>query len=123
VYIVLALFLSVGLDPIVRALERKGLKRGAGIAIVFCAFAVVVTVFVVFVLPPVLTQIVELVHAIPAAIDGIPESDWFAGLAPDTQAALLAGLDQTAEWVSDPSTLAALGGGVLAVGGGLVAAV
>ena len=123
VYIVLALFLSVGLDPIVRALERKGLKRGAGIAIVFCAFAVVVTVFVVFVLPPVLTQIVELVHAIPAAIDGIPESDWFAGLAPDTQAALLAGLDQTAEWVADPSTLAALGGGVLAVGGGLVAAV
>ena len=123
VYIVLAMFLAVGLDPIVRLLERRGLRRGAGIAIVFCGFAIVVTVFVVFVVPPVLTQIVELVHAIPEAVDGIPASDWFAALSPDTQAAVLAGLEQTAEWVSDPSTLAALGGGVLAVGGGLVAAV
>ncbi|WP_109208572.1 MULTISPECIES: AI-2E family transporter [Microbacterium] len=123
VYIILAMFLAVGLDPIVRMLERHRVKRGAGIAIVFCGFALVMIAFFVFVLPPVIAQIVQLVTAIPELVENIPQSDWFAALAPDAQAAVLAALEQIAEWISAPSTLAALGGGVLAVGVGFVAAI
>lgn len=123
VYIVLAMFLAVGLDPIVRLLERHHVKRGAGIAIVFCGFALVMVAFFAFVLPSVIAQVVQLVQAIPEVIDAIPQSDWFAGLPPDAQAAALAGLQQLADWISAPSTLATLSGGVLAVGVGFVAAI
>lgn len=123
VYIVLAMFLALGLDPIVRMLERHRVRRGAGIAIVFCGFALVAVAFFVFVLPPVIAQVVELVEAIPEGVADIPESDWFAALTPDAQAAVIAGMDQLAEWIAAPSTLATLGGGVLAVGVGFVAAI
>lgn len=123
VYIILAMFLAVGLDPIVRLLERHRVKRGAGIAIVFCGFALVMVAFFVFVLPPVVSQIVQLVQAIPQAVENIPQSDWFAQLTPDAQAAAHAGLAEFAAWVSAPSTIAMLGGGVLAVGVGFVAAI
>lgn len=123
VYIILAMFLALGLDPIVRMLERHRVKRGAGIAIVFCGFALVMIAFFVFVLPPVIAQIVQLVQAIPELVENIPQSDWFAQLTPDAQAAVLAALEQIADWISAPSTLATLGGGVLAVGVGFVAAI
>lgn len=116
VYIVLAMFLAVGLDPIVRLLERHGVKRGGAIAIVFGAFALLFAAFLIFVLPPVLAQIAEFIGAIPESIASVPDSDWFGALDRDTQAAILAALDELSRWVSTPSTLAALGGGVLAIG-------
>ena len=57
IYIVLALFVALALDPIVRMLERRGMKRGAGIGIVFGAFAILAVVFFVFILPPILGQV------------------------------------------------------------------
>ncbi|KAF2411721.1 AI-2E family transporter [Microbacterium sp. B35-04] len=123
VYIVLAMFLALGLDPIVRMLERHKVKRGLGIAIVFCGFALVAVAFFVFVLPPVIAQVVQLVEAIPEGVENIPQSDWFAQLTPDGQAAVLAGMGQLADWISAPSTIAMLGGGVLAVGVGFVAGI
>lgn len=115
-YIVLAMFLALALDPIVRVLERRRVKRPAGIAIVFGCFALLCVAFLIWVVPPVLAQIGEFVEAVPATIAGVPESDWFARLAPDMQAAILAALDQLAAWVSAPSTIAALSGGLLGVG-------
>ncbi|MFE4724728.1 AI-2E family transporter [Microbacterium sp. NPDC056736] len=123
VYIILAMFLAVGLDPLVRMLERHRVKRSIGIAIVFCGFALVMVAVFVFVLPPVIAQVVQLVQAIPELVENIPESEWFARLAPDAQVAVLGALEQVASWISAPSTLAMLGGGVLAVGVGFVAAI
>ncbi|HYJ48472.1 MAG TPA: AI-2E family transporter [Microbacterium sp.] len=118
-YIVLALFVSLGLDPVVRRLERAGMKRGAGIATVFAAFAVLVALFLIFVLPPVLTQIVEFVVSIPQAMSDIQQSAWFIGLDDDLEAAVGAGLDEMSSSLSDPQTVAAIGGGALAVGLGV----
>ncbi|TDN91175.1 AI-2E family transporter [Microbacterium sp. BK668] len=123
VYIVLALFLSLGLDPIVRLLERHGVKRGAGIGIVFGAFALLMAAFLVFVLPPVIAQIGQFVRAIPEALDEIPQTEWFVALPPDWQVGLGVAIDQLAATLSDPAFLAALGGGVLSVGIGVVSAI
>lgn len=122
-YIVLALFLSLGLDPLVRMLERHKVKRGAGIGIVFGAFALLMALFLIFVLPPVLAQIGQFFAALPEAIEAIPDSEWFLALAPEWQTGLGTALDQLAATLSDPAFLAALGGGVLAVGAGIVAAI
>ncbi|WP_461472322.1 AI-2E family transporter [Microbacterium sp. HJ5] len=116
VYIVLSMFLAVALDPIVRRLERRRVKRGGAIAIVFGGFALLFVAFLVWVLPPVIAQIAEFVDAIPETIAGIPQTEWFATLGADTQAAIVVGLGQLADWISSPATIAALGGGVLAVG-------
>jgi len=116
VYIVLAMFLAVGLDPIVRKLERHRMKRGGAIAIVFGGFTLVFAGFLIWVLPPVLAQISEFIETVPATIAGVPDTEWFAALDADTQSAILTALDQLAQWVSSPSTIAALSGGVLAVG-------
>jgi predicted PurR-regulated permease PerM len=123
VYIVLALFLAVALDPIVRMLERHGRSRPAGIAIVFGGFTVLFAAFLVFLLPPVIGQVVQLFELIPVAIAEIPDSPWFAALTPDAQAAVVAGIEQLSAWASSPSTIAMLSGGVLVIGVGLVSAV
>ncbi len=123
IYIILALFVSLGLDPIVRLLERRGLKRGAGIAIVFIAFALLIAGFFVFILPPIITQIGEFLGGFPQALVAAQESAWFLALAPDLQDALGAALDEAALTLAKPETIAAIGGGALAVGVGLVAAI
>ena len=121
--IVLALFLALGLDPIVRLLERHRVKRGAGIAIVFGAFVLLFVAFLVFLLPPVLSQVGQLVQSIPRVLADVPDSEWFTQLNPDSQAAVRDALGQFAGWISSPSTIALIGGGVLAVGVGIVSAV
>lgn len=121
-YITLALFLALGLDPIVRLLERKGLKRGAGIGIVFSVFALAVVAFVVFALPPVIAQIGEFIQSIPTAIEDLKTSDWFLGLGEDARIAIMAAGDQIREGLTG-ETLAAIGGGLLAVGVGVATAI
>lgn len=119
-YIALALFLALGLDPIVRMLERRRIPRGAAIGIVFGVFCLLVVALLVFVLPPVVAQVGEFVAYIPEALADIRGSEWFTGLAPDVQAALLTAGEQLRVIVSAPQTLAVLGGGVLAAVVGLV---
>lgn len=122
-YIVLALFVALALDPLVRVLERRGLKRGAGIGIVFGAFAVLALLFFVFVLPPILNQVGEFVRDLPEAIAGVVETDWFRSLSPDLQDAVAAGLDEIAVALTQPETIALIGGGALALGIGFVSAI
>jgi predicted PurR-regulated permease PerM len=123
IYILLGIFLALGLDPIVRMLERHRVKRSLGIAIVFCGFALVMVAFFVFMLPPVVAQVIQLVHSIPAAVEKIPHTDWFAQLSPDVQVSVKSALDQVAVWITSPATRAAFGGGVLRVGLGFVSAI
>ncbi|WP_314503440.1 AI-2E family transporter [uncultured Microbacterium sp.] len=123
IYIVLALFISLGLDPIVRVLERRGVKRGGGIAIVFGAFAVLAAAFFIFVLPPILNQVAQFVTAFPAAVQDAIGSEWFLALPPDLQDAVGAALDELSALLAKPETIAAVGGGALAVGIGIVNAI
>lgn len=118
VYIVLAMFVALGLDPIVTRLQRHGMKRGAGIAIVFGGFSLVMVAFAVFVVPPVIGQVVALVELIPDALKSLQQSDWYLGLDEHAQAGVDSGLAQVANTAADPDTLMAIGGGVLEVGMG-----
>lgn len=123
VYIVLALFVSLGLDPIVRLLERRGLSRAGGIAIVFGVFALLAVAFFVFVLPPILSQVGQFVTAFPDAVREAVSSDWFLALPADLQDAVGAALLELSDLLAQPETIAAIGGGALAVGIGIVNAV
>lgn len=122
-YIVLALFVSLGLDPLVRVLERRGVRRGTGILIVFVAFALLIAAFFVFVLPPILAQVVEFVRSFPEALIQAQQSAWFLALPPDLQDAIAVASAEVAAALRQPETIAAISGGALAVGVGVVAAI
>ena len=121
--IVLALFVALGLDPIVRLLEQRGLSRGAGMTIVFGVFVLLVVAVSVFVLPSALAQVGQFVRALPQAVADMQQADWFLALPADFQAAAATMIDEVAAALTEPETLALIGGGVLAAGVGVVSAV
>ena len=71
ILIVVALFLAVGLNPVVEGLTRRGMRRGFAITIVF---VVVIGAFVGFgfaVLPPVIEQTDAFVKALPGYLEDL----------------------------------------------------
>jgi predicted PurR-regulated permease PerM len=71
ILIVVALFLAVGLNPVVESLTRRGMRRGLAIAIVF---VVVIGAFVGFgfaVVPPVIEQTQAFVKELPNYLDDL----------------------------------------------------
>ncbi|WP_378147857.1 AI-2E family transporter [Cnuibacter sp. UC19_7] len=113
--ILASLFLALGLDPLVRWLERRRIPRGWAIVITFVlviAFAVGVFFLI---LPAVVDQTSQLVANIPQFAQTITQQEWFTritGGSVDTKA-LVSNLES---FLSDPSNIAAISGGVLKVG-------
>lgn len=69
VSVLLGLFFAVGLEPAVAALERRGVRRGLAILLIFLAVLGVVAGFLVLAVPPAVTQFGSLVQAVPGWLD------------------------------------------------------
>lgn len=123
IYVVLALFVALGLDPIVRRLERHGVKRGWGILIVFASFLLVLTGVILLILPPVIQQIAQFAQSIPAAITDFQTSDFYKSLTAMFGANIADIVNQAKTYISNPSNLLAIGGGALQFGAGVVGAI
>jgi predicted PurR-regulated permease PerM len=65
VRIVIALFIAVSLDPAVRALERRGMRRGFAVTLIFLLAVALVAGFLLSVIPPLVTQFSNLVDDLP----------------------------------------------------------
>ncbi|WP_219468117.1 AI-2E family transporter [Nonomuraea rhizosphaerae] len=65
ILVVVAMFLAVGLNPAVEALQRRGLARRGAISIVFAGVIVAFTLFGLAVVPPVSQQLTEFIAAVP----------------------------------------------------------
>ncbi|MFG1702913.1 AI-2E family transporter [Nonomuraea sp. M3C6] len=68
ILVVVAMFLAVGLNPAVEALQRRGLARRGAISIVFAGVIVAFVLFGLAVVPPVSKQLTEFVAAVPGYI-------------------------------------------------------
>lgn len=79
-YVAAALFVALGLDPVVRALERRGLKRPLGIAVVFGGFVLVIAGLLAIIIPMIANQITLLVRSAPALFRDITHQQWFLDL-------------------------------------------
>jgi len=117
-YIGAALFLSLGLDPAVAWLESKKLPRWAAILVVLGVVLVGFTVLLIAVIPLIIDQATHFFATLPALIEDFKSEDWanalnaqFNGFV-DVQAVL----DQVATFFKDPTHLADIAGGALAVG-------
>src|SRR5215203_1266970 len=65
VRILIALFIAVSLDPAVRQLARRGMRRGFAVALIFALALVLVSAFLISVIPPLVTQFGNLVDDLP----------------------------------------------------------
>lgn len=64
----LALFIAVGLDPVVGWLTRRGVPRWAAVTTVLVAVAGVIGIFLATAIPPLTSQTTALAHQIPTYI-------------------------------------------------------
>jgi predicted PurR-regulated permease PerM len=65
VRVLVALFIAVSLDPAVRFLARRGMRRGVAVTLIFVLAFGLVAGFLVSVIPPLVTQFRTLVEDLP----------------------------------------------------------
>ena len=79
-YVVGALFIALALEPVVRWLEKRRVKRPLGIGIVFLSFILIVGGILAIVIPMIASQITTLVQTAPQYFRDISNQEWFKGL-------------------------------------------
>lgn len=123
IYIVLALFLALGLNPAVRFLERRGLKRGIAVAVVIVGMLVLVAGMLLLLLPPVIKQIEEFAASIPETVQKFMEGPLYADLVARFGDQVTERITAVQKFLSDPGNIAGIFGGALkfagAVAGGI----
>ena len=72
-----AIFIALGLDPIVRRLESWGIKRGIGVIAVVAGFAGAVTGLVMSIGPIISEQASKFIQYAPGIYQNTIDSDWY----------------------------------------------
>jgi predicted PurR-regulated permease PerM len=80
VYILVALFLAIGLNPVIESLRRLRLPRWAAIVTVCLAMVGFLVVFVWAIIPPLTEQVRSFAANLPAAFDHLQNSAFFRDL-------------------------------------------
>jgi predicted PurR-regulated permease PerM len=124
VYVGVALFLALGLDPLVSWLEKK-LPRWAAILVVFAAVILAFAGLLLTIIPVVVDQVSNLITNFPDIVNRLVTSDFVDTL--EKQLSGVVDFDSVAksvtDFVSDPNNFVSLGGGILAVGAGVASGV
>lgn len=80
VYILVALFLAIGLNPAIESLRRLRMPRWAAILSVCLALVVFLVVFVWAIVPPLTTQVSGFATSLPSSLDQLQHSAFFRDL-------------------------------------------
>ncbi len=120
VYIGFAVFLALGLDPIVSFLERRfSLPRPGAVAIVVAGVLLLFAGIILAIVPVLVDQITNLIDNGPQMVDDIQHSDWYLTLAAQFGQNFEDASNAVLKFLGDPGNLLNIGGGVLAVGTGI----
>ncbi|WP_138413489.1 AI-2E family transporter [Sinomonas gamaensis] len=115
VWILGALFIALGLDPVVRWLEGRKVPRAAGITITLLALLAVFAAFFGTLIPTLVDQIAQIVSAFPDWINSIVQSDWYKSL--DEQFGIKQRVtDELQKFGQNSEAVSNVFGGVLGVG-------
>lgn len=80
IQIVVAAFLAVAADTVVRALQRRGLSRGRAVATFMAGLVAALTLMLLVLVPPVVEQGARLVDDAPQYVDDVRRAEWFQRL-------------------------------------------
>jgi len=115
VLIIISLFLAMGLNPTVDALQSRKLKRSSAVAVVVVVALAIIALFALIVIPPVATQANELIESAPQLLDSLRSNATLNQLNVDY--GFIDSLEKKfEEWISDGKILTGAFGGVLGVG-------
>jgi predicted PurR-regulated permease PerM len=123
IYIALAMFASLGLDPVLKRFERRGVKRPWAIAIVFLVLGVLGVGLLWLVVPTLIDQVTAFITGIPATISSFETTDTYAWLEGIFGPGLNTLVDDVQKFITDPGNIAAVSGGLLKVGAGIATAI
>lgn len=113
--VVIALFLALALDPLVRWLQGRGLARGSAVALVFLGVVLLFTGFGFAVVPPLATEAADLTQALPGWVDDFQKTQWVIDL--DKQFGIINTVtEQLKTRLANGETVVQLFGGVLGAG-------
>jgi predicted PurR-regulated permease PerM len=71
--VVVAMFLAVSLDPAVRWLTARGMRRGLAVTIIFTVFLAILVAFLMSVIPPLVNQFGQLVRHFPDFLQSLQD--------------------------------------------------
>lgn len=114
-WIVAALFIALGLDPVVRWLEAKKFPRAAGIVVAVSTLALAVAAFFATLIPTIVQQVTQIVEEAPRWITDFINSDFFRSI--DNQYGVRERITQELEkFVNNPEAMGGIFGGVVGFG-------
>ena len=106
-----AMFLAVGLNPIVEALQRRRMPRRAAISIVFVAVIAFFVLFGFAIVPPVAEEMTEFVQAVPGYVNELLSNETIKQLDADYQI-----LAKLRDYVTSGDLGATIAGGIVGAG-------
>ncbi|MBM7503098.1 AI-2E family transporter [Agromyces aurantiacus] len=111
-----AIFITLGLDPLVRWFQRRGMKRGYAILTVIILFVLVIAGMLWLVLPLVIEQSAAFIRSLPQLYANLQDQAWFQEASSGSGGVLGTIYSWFIGIVTDPNTWATLGGGALNIG-------
>ncbi|MGZ8803932.1 MAG: AI-2E family transporter [Microbacterium sp.] len=123
IYIALAAFASLGLDPVLKWFERHNVKRPWAITIVFLIFGVLAVGVILLVVPTFISQITSFISGIPSMISNFQKGDTYAWLEGIFGTGLNTITDEIQSFITNPANIAAISGGLLKIGAGIAGAI
>jgi putative heme transporter len=118
-YVFAAIFLALGLDPLVSWLERSKLPRPLAVLSVIIVLIGFLTVLLWTLIPTLITEGRRFLESVPGLISDITELNFVANLDSQLGGALGTTLDSAGNFMSDSANWPNLVGGVVQVGIGL----
>lgn len=113
VYVGLAAFVALGLDPVVKGLEGRKVPRPLAVVLVIAAMGLSGAGLLYWIIPRLVAEIRALIAYLPVLVERILRLDWVENMAATLSVYL--NLDELAAamtgFLSDPENLTTLGGG------------
>jgi predicted PurR-regulated permease PerM len=116
IYVVFALFVALGLDPVVRWLERHKISRPWGIVVVYTTFAIVFAGVLLLVIPALVKQVTAFFTDLPSTISDFQKSDFYGWLSSTFGAQVGDITKQVEQFLTNPANIASITGGVFQFG-------
>ncbi|WP_382308408.1 AI-2E family transporter [Herbiconiux sp. UC225_62] len=114
--IFVALFVCLGLYPVVQWLEARKFSRTLAVLTVMAGFVLLMALLLWLIIPVVVEQLTELFTYLPQGFNQIETQDWFIAVNESFGGALTPAVEWLQQTASDPNTWLAIGGGALRVG-------
>jgi predicted PurR-regulated permease PerM len=118
-YVFAAIFIALGLDPIVTRLEKLGLKRPLAILAVILVLLGIITALLLSVVPQLISEANRLISDAPNVAANLKNQPWLIDLNKQMGGSVFNGINALADYLSNSSNWPTFVGGFVQIGLGI----